>query len=190
MSTERKKYVIKGEAFWYTPDKTDQYAEDKYTVTLGNLTTESQKLLDELEIPMKDAKEEWPDNEKRHEQGIFVKMKSDYPIKTLDASKNPWDTEVAVGNGSKASLVFFPHNWKYKAKSGWKGIPTTIQITKHVAYEQNNDADLLEDGPPFDVDEEEAAKTTKATKKARVMDADDVKTYPDLEDGLTDILPD
>jgi hypothetical protein len=51
MTTEKKKYVVEGEAYWYTPFKTDQYAEDKYTITIGNLTPASVALLEKLDTP-------------------------------------------------------------------------------------------------------------------------------------------
>lgn len=177
MTTEHKKYVVSGEAYWYTPGVTDKFEEDKYVVTVCNLSDETVELLESLNLTVKDGKEE--ENEKKHAQNLYVRWKSNYPIKTVDADKNPWPADVKIGNGSKVNVVFFPNEWKYKAKSGWRAIPTTIQVVEHVPYIEaagGNDMDILDSTPSV-------ASQVKKKAKARVVDED-------LNDDLSDILPD
>lgn len=177
MTTERKKYVVEGESYWYTPFKTDQYADDKYTITIGNLTPESLALLDQLGVNVTDSTE--LENEKRHEQGMCVRWKSDYPIKTIDVDKTPWPEDVLIGNKSKIRVVFFPVNWTYKKNSGIRAIPTMVQVVDLVEYAIGKDVDVLEEfekaGPT------KLAEAPKKTKK-RVVDDEE------LSDDLSDLL--
>ncbi len=178
MTTERKKYVVEGCVYWYTPFKTDQFAEDKYTITIGNLTPSSVALLEKLDINVMDATEH--ENEKRHEQGLCVRWKSDYPIKTIDKDKEPWSEDVLIGNKSKVRVVFFPYQWKFKQKTGVRGVPTTCQVVELVEYAGSKDVEILDE---FESAPVEPSVPKKAAAKKRVVEEDD-----ELSDDLEDLF--
>jgi len=187
MATERKKYVISGEAWWFTPYAPDKFNEDKFIVTVCQLDKNTEKLLTKLGIEVKDGTKE--DNEKKAPMGKYVRLKSDYIIRTVDEDKQKWPEDVLIGNGSKVNVVFFPNEWKFKNKTGIRGIPTTVQVMELVEYSGSaggDDAELLdsvtEGKSPEGVDDNRA-KGKITTLKGQVVD-------DDLNDDLTDILPD
>lgn len=177
MATERKKFVISGDAFWFTPYAPDKFNEDKFLVTVCNLDKDAVKLLTKHGIEVKDG----DGDDKKAAMGRYVRFKSDYPIRTVDSDKKPWPEDTLVGNGSKVNVVFFPNEWKYKNKTGIRGIPTTVQVVDLVEYAGKaggDDSDLLDS-----VVTETPVEAKRPASKGQVIDED-------LNDDLTDILPD
>jgi hypothetical protein len=73
-------------------------------------------------------------------------MKSNYPAKVVDASKNAVDGKI-VGNGSKVKVVWNPYDWNFKGKKGTSAGFTVVQVLDLVAYNSGglDELDELDD---------------------------------------------
>lgn len=97
----------------------------KYQVDLCNLSNEAVSALEQAGIGPRQR----PD---KPEKGWFTTCKSTFEIEPFD--KNGDRITEAVGNGSKATVLVKPYNWKWKGKSGLSPTIVKLTITDLVKY--------------------------------------------------------
>ena len=99
----------------------------KYSVELCNLSEAAVDALEEMAIEVKR-------NPEKPEKGYYITCYSVNPFRARDENGLPLDAEVLVGNGSKATAVIEPYEWKYQKKSGTSPNIRTLIINELVEY--------------------------------------------------------
>lgn len=128
---------VGGTVMWAFLDKKNEMS-DKYMFDLCNLSAAAAKALEGMGLEVRES-------EKYPEKGVFITLKSNYPIFAF----NPDGTKIEdkVGNGSKAQVVIGYYDWQFKNKKGRSPSPNKLVITDLVLFstkaEEEDDTDLV-----------------------------------------------
>ncbi len=108
-------------AFFETPSS----MSGKYQVDLTNLSEQAVKALEAMGVAVR-TREDKPEN------GFYVTVKSNNPIKPVDEKGN--HITAIVANGSKATALVSAYEWTWKNKSGISPSLMKIIITDLKEY--------------------------------------------------------
>ena len=133
--SEIKPVKLNAEIQWAFFDKVSDMS-GKYQVDLCNLADSAVAALEAIGVaPRK--------REDKPEKGWFVTVKSNHPIKPVDASGNP--ITAIVANGSKANALVSAYEWVWKNKKGVSPTMLKIVITDLKEYNPEAKAELDDD---------------------------------------------
>jgi hypothetical protein len=135
MQKEIKPLKIKAEIMWAYLNERNELS-NAYQVDLCNLSKAAVDALADLGIEAKH----------KEDKGFYITGKSkNFPIEALrtDGSRIPESTKV--GNGSKATVVVAPYEWKFKNKKGVSPSIKKLVINELVEYVGGgSDADAVD----------------------------------------------
>lgn len=136
--SDNKRVKIKCDVFWAQLNKKNEMS-DAYQVNLCNLSDAAVKALEDMGISVLENKE------KKAEMGRYITCKSQKPIKAFDEDGQEIDSDVSIGNGSKAKAMITAYEWTYKNKKGVSPSLSKLVITDLVEYATENlsDDDVL-----------------------------------------------
>lgn len=137
--SDNKRVKIKCDVFWAQLNKKNEMS-DAYQVNLCNLSDAAVKALEDMGISVLENKE------KKAEMGKYITCKSQKPIKAYDEDGQDIDSDVSIGNGSKAKAMITAYEWTYKNKKGVSPSLSKLVITDLVEYATENlsdDEDVL-----------------------------------------------
>lgn len=137
--SDNKRVKIKCDVFWAQLNKKNEMS-DAYQVNLCNLSDAAVKALEDMGISVLENKE------KKAEMGRYITCKSQKPIKAFDEDGQEIDSDVSIGNGSKAKAMITAYEWTYKNKKGVSPSLSKLVITDLVEYATENlsdDEDVL-----------------------------------------------
>lgn len=132
--SDNKRVKIKCDVFWAQLNKKNEMS-GAYQVNLCNLSDQAVKALEDMGISVLENKEKKP------EMGKYITCKSQKPIKAFDEDNQEIDSDVAVGNGSKAKAMVTGYEWTYKNRKGVSPSLSKLVITDLVEYATENLAD-------------------------------------------------
>jgi len=132
--SDNKRVKIKCDVFWAQLNKKNEMS-DAYQVNLCNLSDAAVKALEDMGISVLENKE------KKAEMGKYITCKSQKPIKAYDEDGQDIDSDVSIGNGSKAKAMITAYEWTYKNKKGVSPSLSKLVITDLVEYATENLAD-------------------------------------------------
>ena len=132
--SDNKRVKIKCDVFWAQLNKKNEMS-DAYQVNLCNLSDQAVKALEDMGISVLENKEKKP------EMGRYITCKSQKPIKAFDEDNQEIDSDVSIGNGSKAKAMITAYEWTYKNKKGVSPSLYKLVITDLVEYATENLAD-------------------------------------------------
>ena len=130
-----KPVKLTAEIKWAFFDKVSEMS-GKYQVDLTNLSEQAVKALEAIGVTVR-KREDKPEN------GWYVTVKSNNPIKPVDEKGNT--ISAIVANGSKATALVSAYNWTWKNKSGVSPSLMKIVITDLKEYKPEGGVDSLED---------------------------------------------
>ena len=130
-----KPVKLTAEIKWAFFDKVSEMS-GKYQVDLTNLSEQAVKALEAIGVTVR-KREDKPEN------GWYVTVKSNNPIKPVDEKGN--SINAIVANGSKATALVSAYNWTWKNKSGVSPSLMKIVITDLKEYKPEGGVDSLED---------------------------------------------
>ena len=130
-----KPVKLNAEIKWAFFDKVSEMS-GKYQVDLTNLSEQAVKALEAIGVTVR-KREDKPEN------GWYVTVKSNNPIKPVDEKGN--SINAIVANGSKATALVSAYNWTWKNKSGVSPSLMKIVITDLKEYKPEGGVDSLED---------------------------------------------
>ena len=132
-----KPVKLQAEIKWAFFDKVSEMS-GKYQVDLTNLSDQAVKALEAIGVAVR-SREDKPEN------GFYVTVKSNHPIKPVDEKGNP--VTAIVANGSKATALVSAYEWTWKNKKGISPSLMKIVITDLKEYnpEGNIEAELDDD---------------------------------------------
>lgn len=133
--SDNKRVKIKCDIYWAQLNKKNEMS-DAYQVNLCNLSDQAVKALEDMGISVLENKEKKP------EMGKYITCKSQKPIRAYDEDGQEIDSDVAIGNGSKAKAMITGYEWSYKNKKGVSPSLAKLVITDLIEYANN---DLGED---------------------------------------------
>ena len=120
------------------------FGEDIWDVQIKTNDIDTLKALKAAGVNMKDAGDGYYQaNVKR--KVLNRKGEKNKPVSVVDSSKNPWDPDTGIGNGSKANIKLFSYDWSVGGKSGTSAMLVAVQVTELVEYNGG--------GVDFDVEE-------------------------------------
>ena len=137
--SDNKRVKIKCDVFWAQLNKKNEMS-DAYQVNLCNLSDAAVKALEDMGISVLENKE------KKAEMGRYITCKSQKPIKAFDEDGQEIDSDISIGNGSKAKAMITAYEWSYKNKKGVSPSLSKLVITDLVEYATENlsdDEDVL-----------------------------------------------
>lgn len=137
--SDNKRVKIKCDVFWAQLNKKNEMS-DAYQVNLCNLSDAAVKALEDMGISVLENKE------KKAEMGRYITCKSQKPIKAYDEDGQEIDSDISIGNGSKAKAMITAYEWSYKNKKGVSPSLSKLVITDLVEYATENlsdDEDVL-----------------------------------------------
>lgn len=132
--SDNKRVKIKCDVFWAQLNKKNEMS-DAYQVNLCNLSDAAVKALEDMGISVLENKE------KKAEMGRYITCKSQKPIKAFDEDGQEIDSDVSIGNGSKAKAMITAYEWSYKNKKGVSPSLSKLVITDLVEYATENLSD-------------------------------------------------
>ena len=132
--SDNKRVKIKCDVFWAQLNKKNEMS-DAYQVNLCNLSDAAVKALEDMGISVLENKE------KKAEMGRYITCKSQKPIKAFDEDGQEIDSDVSIGNGSKAKAMITAYEWTYKNKKGVSPSLSKLVITDLVEYATENLSD-------------------------------------------------
>lgn len=124
MTTSIKPVKLNAEIKWAFFDKPSSMS-GKFQVDLTNLSDSAVKALEEMGIAVR-KREDKPEN------GWYVTVKSNNPIRPVDEKGN--HITALVANGSKATALVSAYQWTWKNKSGVSPSLMKIVITDLKEY--------------------------------------------------------
>jgi hypothetical protein len=130
-----KPVKLNAEIKWAFFDKVSEMS-GKYQVDLTNLSEQAVKALEAIGVTVR-KREDKPEN------GWYVTVKSNNPIKPVDEKGN--SITAIVANGSKATALVSAYNWTWKNKSGVSPSLMKIVITDLKEYVPEGGVADLED---------------------------------------------
>lgn len=133
--SDNKRVKIKCDIYWAQLNKKNEMS-DAYQVNLCNLSDQAVKALEDMGISVLENKE------KKAEMGKYITCKSQKPIRAYDEDGQEIDSDVAIGNGSKAKAMITGYEWSYKNKKGVSPSLAKLVVTDLIEYANN---DLGED---------------------------------------------
>ena len=133
--SDNKRVKIKCDIYWAQLNKKNEMS-DAYQVNLCNLSDQAVKALEDMGISVLENKEKKP------EMGKYITCKSQKPIRAYDEDGQEIDSDVAIGNGSKAKAMITGYEWSYKNKKGVSPSLAKLVVTDLIEYANN---DLGED---------------------------------------------
>jgi len=135
--SDLKPVKVTGELFWSKWMKAlntkFNEANNKYECTIGKISDGDAAKLTALGIKVKN---------KGNEMGNFIVCKSTYPIKALDTSLNPLDSDE-FGNGTKVTAVVSSYTHRMSAMHGNAPSLKNLMVTEVVTYTPPVDADAI-----------------------------------------------
>ena len=138
--SDNKRVKIKCDIYWAQLNKKNEMS-DAYQVNLCNLSDQAVKALEDMGISVLENKEKKP------EMGKYITCKSQKPIRAYDEDGQEIDSDVAIGNGSKAKAMITGYEWSYKNKKGVSPSLAKLVVTDLIEYANNdlgdNDEDVL-----------------------------------------------
>lgn len=138
--SDNRHVKMKCDVYWAQLRKVNEMS-GKYQVDLCNLSDAAVKALEDMGISVLENKEKKP------EMGKYITCKSEKPMKAYDEDGQEIDSDVSIGNGSKAKVMVTPYDWVYKNKRGISPSLKKLVITDLVEYANNdfagNDEDVL-----------------------------------------------
>lgn len=163
-SKQKKQYKIKGRLQYFTPDRWNSFStkeNPKYEVQLTNIEEfpENKEILQAFKILGAATRKQ----DRAPEWGETLTGRSNYPIPTIDAKKNPIPKDLGIGNGSIAYVLFELYPTPNSNHSEYGFGPRKVQILELVEYEKtdkDSKADDIfgeEDGFAAEVSEEDEA---------------------------------
>ena len=136
--SDNKRVKIKCDVFWAQLNKKNEMS-DAYQVNLCNLSDQAVKALEDMGISVLENKEKKP------EMGKYITCKSQKPIRAYDEDGQEIDSDVAIGNGSKAKAMITGYEWSYKNKKGVSPSLAKLVVTDLIEYANNDLGDDDED---------------------------------------------
>jgi hypothetical protein len=130
-----KPVKLNAEIKWAFFDKVSEMS-GKYQVDLTNLSDSAVKALEAMGVSVR-QREDKPEN------GWYVTVKSNNPIKPVDEKGN--HITAIVANGSKATALVSAYQWTWKNKSGVSPSLMKIVITDLKEYVPEGGVASLED---------------------------------------------
>lgn len=138
--SDNKRVKMKCDIYWAQLSKKNEMS-DAYQVNLCNLSDAAVKALEDMGISVQE------NAEKKPEMGKYITCKSQKPIKAYDEDGQEIDSDIAIGNGSKAKVMVSPYEWSYKNKKGISPSLAKLVITDLIEYANNDlgndDEDVL-----------------------------------------------
>lgn len=138
--SDNKRVKIKCDIYWAQLNKKNEMS-DAYQVNLCNLSDQAVKALEDMGISVLENKE------KKSEMGKYITCKSQKPIRAYDEDGQEIDSDVAIGNGSKAKAMITGYEWSYKNKKGVSPSLSKLVVTDLIEYVNNDlgsdDEDVL-----------------------------------------------
>jgi hypothetical protein len=128
MDTVGKPVKVKATIMWSFHNKINEMAK-RYTMDLCNLSDNAIKALEEFGITVLKR-------EDKPEKGFYITCKSTIPIKVFDSAGNSLQ-DVAIGNGSTATVVVSKYEWKHQSKKGWSPSVVKAVVENLVEYNAN-----------------------------------------------------
>lgn len=129
--------VLKGKAYWakITGDPAPGYDGStlEWSLDVGNLSESTVKTLKGLGVKSERIKNKGDD------RGDFITLKrralkrdgrENKPIRIVDRTKAPWDTDKLIGNGSKINVSYD----MFDAGFGPSPVILAVQVVEHVPY--------------------------------------------------------
>ena len=136
--SDNKRVKIKCDIYWAQLNKKNEMS-DAYQVNLCNLSDQAVKALEDMGISVLENKEKKP------EMGKYITCKSQKPIRAYDEDGQEIDSDVAIGNGSKAKAMITGYEWSYKNKKGVSPSLAKLVVTDLIEYANNDLGDDDED---------------------------------------------
>jgi maltodextrin utilization protein YvdJ len=124
MEKEVKPLKIKAEIMWAYLHTRNELS-NAFQVDLCNLSDAAVKALSDMGIEAnhKDGK------------GFYITGKSkNFPIEALRTDGSRYPEETKIGNGSKATVIIAPYEWKFKNKKGVSASIKKLVINELVEY--------------------------------------------------------
>ena len=138
--SDNKRVKMKCDIYWAQLSKKNEMS-DAYQVNLCNLSDAAVKALEDMGVSVQE------NAEKKPEMGKYITCKSQKPIKAYDEDGQEIDSDVAIGNGSKAKVMVSAYEWSYKNKKGISPSLAKLVITDLIEYANNDlgndDEDVL-----------------------------------------------
>lgn len=137
--SDNKRVKVKCDIFWAQLNKKNEMS-DAYQVNLCNLSDAAVKVLEDMGISVLE------NAEKKPEMGKYITCKSQKPIRAYDANGEEIDSDVSIGNGSKAKAMISAYEWSYKNKKGVSpslGKLVVTELIEYAANELDDDDDVL-----------------------------------------------
>lgn len=136
--SDNKRVKMKCDIYWAQLNKQNEMS-NAYQVNLCNLSDAAVKALEDMGISVLENKEKKP------EMGKYITCKSQKPIKAYDEDGQEIDSDVSIGNGSKAKVMVSAYEWTYKNKKGVSPSLAKLVITDLIEYANSNLGDDDED---------------------------------------------
>lgn len=136
--SDNKRVKMKCDIYWAQLNKQNEMS-NAYQVNLCNLSDAAVKALEDMGISVLENKE------KKAEMGKYITCKSQKPIKAYDEDGQEIDSDVSIGNGSKAKVMVSAYEWTYKNKKGVSPSLAKLVITDLIEYANSNLGDDDED---------------------------------------------
>ena len=136
--SDNKRVKMKCDIYWAQLNKQNEMS-NAYQVNLCNLSDAAVKALEDMGISVLENKEKKP------EMGKYITCKSQKPIKAYDEDGQEIDSDVSIGNGSKAKVMVSAYEWTYKNKKGVSPSLAKLVITDLIEYANINLGDDDED---------------------------------------------
>jgi hypothetical protein len=138
--------IIKGVAFWASLSQVNSMS-GKYQMDIGRLDADSIKALIAAGVTIRtdmktnEGEPGW--------KGQFITAKSETAVKVVDARGSPLPDKIGIGNGSLVNVAVRPYEWLFKGKAGISAGLQKVQVIKLVAYQPEDDFEVIEDGFTF-----------------------------------------
>lgn len=123
---------VKAEIKWAFLNKPNEMSE-RYQVDLCNLSAGAVKALESLGVEVKH----------KEGNGHYITCKSKNPIKAFDDGGAMLDSNVVVGNGSKANVLLSTYEWTFKGKKGVSPSLKRLVVTDLIEYGGGSDDALV-----------------------------------------------
>lgn len=136
--SDNKRVKMKCDIYWAQLSKKNEMS-DAYQVNLCNLSDQAVKALEDMGISVLENKEKKP------EMGKYITCKSQKPIRAYDEDGQEIDSDVSIGNGSKAKAMITGYEWTYKNKKGVSPSLSKLVVTDLIEYANNDLGDDDED---------------------------------------------
>lgn len=136
--SDNKRVKMKCDIYWAQLNKKNEMS-DAYQVNLCNLSDAAVKALEDIGVSVQE------NVEKKPEMGKYITCKSQKPIKAYDKDGLEIDSDVSIGNGSKAKVMVTAYEWSYKNKKGVSPSLAKLVVTDLIEYANNDLGDDDED---------------------------------------------